>query len=128
MVAEKSAQGGRPTDYTPEMVESVYSYVKNYEFLGDSIPSLAGLAFSLGLSNRTLQLWAKDPEKKKFFRALEFLKSAQERVALNKGLSGEFNSAITKLVLHNHGYSEKNEMEVSGNTFSVQIVKPDGAD
>ena len=33
---------------------------------------------------------------------------------LNKGLAGEFNATIAKLLLANHGYSDRQQHEVSG--------------
>ena len=77
----------------------------------DTIPSIVGLAIHIGVTSRTLQNWAKDEDKEEFFRTLEYVKDHQHRLALNNGLNGEFNSVITKLVLANHGYREKQEVE-----------------
>nr|WP_296300623.1 terminase small subunit [Gilliamella sp.] len=38
---------------------------------------------------------------------LELIKARQEVELINKGLKGEFNASIAKLMLANHGYSEK---------------------
>jgi hypothetical protein len=45
-----------------------------------------------------------------FLHTLENIDAMQERTAVNRGLDGTFNAAITKLILHNHGYSEKSEL------------------
>jgi hypothetical protein len=45
---------------------------------------------------------------------LEDIQATQKVVALSKGLNGEFNSAITKLVLHQHGMTDKSEVKLSG--------------
>lgn len=98
---------GRPTKYTPELVEKAEAYVTAYDSHGDAIPSISGLSRVIGVSRETIHTWAKDPEKGEFSDTLKDLSEEQQRVLLNKGLTGDFNSAITKLALHNHGYSER---------------------
>ena len=36
--------GGRPTKYTPELIEKAWDYYENYEHYGDMIPSVVGMA------------------------------------------------------------------------------------
>jgi hypothetical protein len=45
----------------------------------------------------------------------------QERIALNGGLRNDFNAAITKLLLANHGYSDKQALD---HTSSDQSMTP----
>lgn len=76
----------------------------------DKIPSVAGMCIHMGIVKSTLHIWAK--ENTRISNALKNVKLYQENKLLNGGLSGEFNAAITKLVLHNHGYSDKSDTVV----------------
>ena len=118
-MSEKHA-GGRPTKYTPELVEKAKAYITDYETHGDVIPSIAGLASVLDVSRTLLYDWEKAHEE--FLYILEGIKREQQKVLLNKGLSGDFNSAITKLVLGKHGYHDKQEVDLKGE-MSVSIGK-----
>ena len=106
-MTEKKDIGGRPTNYSHEVLKKTQEYIDNYEEHGHAIPSVAGLALILGVGRRTVYDWAKREENKEFSHTLEILNASQECTLLNKGLTGKFNSAITKLALGNHGYSDK---------------------
>lgn len=101
--------GGRPTDYSQEVNEKAIQYLETYKEHGDAIPSVAGLAIALGVSKSTVYLWKDSHEE--FSDTLSRILTAQEKYALNGGMLGEFNSTITKLVLANHGYSDKVETQ-----------------
>ena len=105
----------RPTKYKPELIEKAYLYLEKYEEYGDTIPSVAGLAVLLEVRRETLHVWAKEEGKEEFSNILATLLAKQERVLMNKGLSGEFNSNITKLVLGKHGYHDKVDNQTSMN-------------
>lgn len=100
---------GRPTNYNAEIQAKAEKYIVDYKKHKHVIPSIAGLAMVLGISRNTIYDWAKKKENKKFKYTLDQLMTNQECKLLNSGLSGEFNSAITKLALVNHGYSDKKE-------------------
>lgn len=103
---------GRPTDYTPELVAKAKSYLAiEFDLLGHSVPSVAGLSVHLGKSRSTLYAWAKEADKKEFSDILEAILAKQEQISLAKGLNGEFNSTIVKLLLGKHGYSDKAETQ-----------------
>ena len=103
----------RPTKYNEEMQAKADEYVNGgYIACDDAVPSKVGLALELGVSLNTLENWGKDHPK--FLSTLENCLSKQHRVALSGGLKGDFNAAITKLLLHNHGYSEKHGLEHTG--------------
>lgn len=104
---------GRPTEYSEEILSQAQDYLENYKKLGDEIPSNAGLAVYLGLSRETIQAWRKEAEKKEFSYILAAIQVKQENVLLNKGLNGDFNSNITKLILGKHGYHEKRDIEAN---------------
>lgn len=101
---------GRPTDYTPELLEAAWEYARTHD--GDEVPSVAGLCDKIGISRNCAYEWAKD-ENKQFNDILETIAKKQEKTLLNKGLSGEFNSTITKLMLTKHGYSDKQETDLT---------------
>ena len=111
---------GRPTKYKPELIKKAKAYITEYETYGDVIPSIAGLASVIEVHRSLLYVWEKEhPE---FLDILEAIKREQQKVLLNKGLTGDFNSAITKLVLGKHGYHDKQDMDVKAD-MSVQIGK-----
>lgn len=99
---------GRPTAYNEEIQEKADKYIDgNY---GKGIPSVAGLALYLGVCRATIKTWAKHSDKPDFLATLDSISCIQESRALEYGLIGDFNSAITKLVLSNHGYRERQEV------------------
>ncbi len=121
---------GRPTTYSEAMNELAIDYLENFkETYNDAIPSLAGLAGVLGVAKSTIYVWRDThPE---FSDTLQHIIDAQERVALNNGITGVFNSTITKLVLANHGYHDKVDQEVTGKgggpvEWNLIPVKPNG--
>lgn len=99
---------GRQSEYHDGLILDALSYLHTYADEGDVIPSIAGLALNLGVSRSVLYVWSGKHEA--FRDTLETIKAAQEKIALNNGLSNKFNATITKLVLANHGYSDKTEV------------------
>ena len=128
------AEGGRPTKYKPEYDDVALEYATGgYIEHGQVVPSKVGLALILGVKPDTLDDWAKRHDT--FSGTLDLIHSKQHIEALNRGLDGTFNAAITKLLLHNHGYSDKQSQEVSGPNgepikteskveWTIQPVKP----
>ncbi len=110
----KKSNAGRPSDYTPEIVEKAWAYVNGgWEEVGDPVPSVAGLACEIGIRRVTCHAWAKD-ETKEFSNILSAIAEKQERQLLRGGLSNVFNASITKMMMTKHGYSDKIENEHSG--------------
>ena len=105
---------GRPTNYSQEILDKAKEYLEKWEELKDMIPSVEGLSEYIGIARPTIYKWAKEEDKQEFVDTLEALQAKQKRILLNKGLSSDFNSNITKLALGNHGMSEKNQTELSG--------------
>ena len=61
----------------------------------------------LDITRSTLYAWAKDEDKKEFSDILERINTVQECVLVNNGLTGKFNSTITKFILGKHGYHDR---------------------
>lgn len=128
MAEKKKHPGGRPTLYNAEMLRKAKDYLNNYkEFGGQVIPSVAGLAIALGVSKQVMYDWCEiHPE---FLDTLTAVKETQEALLLNKGLSGEYQPTITKLLLSNHGHHERQEVQHDGiDKISVIIQPVDNAD
>lgn len=122
---------GRPTKYNDAMQAQADQYVLVWPDF-DAIPSRVGLCCYLGISKQTSFEWERQyPE---FLATLQAVDTLQERTGVNKGITGEFNSTITKLVLANHGYSDRQAVDhTSGGenikTFSAMYaVQPKNDD
>ena len=100
---------GRPSKLAESINKAKDYLMGGYETVGDVVPSVAGLACYLGISRSTAQEYAKENEE--FSGTLEAIKTLQENKLINKGLVGDFNPTITKLMLANHGYSDKAEVD-----------------
>ena len=117
---------GRPTKYNDEMQRKADAYLLNWSER-DAVPSRVGLCCYLGIDKTTSYEWEKiHPAFSNTLRAVDTL---QEYVAMNKGITGEFNSTIVKLVLANHGYSDKVQQDVTSSDGSmtptrIEIVAP----
>lgn len=78
---------------------------KNKQYV--KIPTIEGLALKLDINKSTLYDWAsKYPE---FSNDIDKLRAIQADRLLNKGLSGDYNSTIAKVLLTKHGYREGTE-------------------
>lgn len=122
--------GGRPTKYTPELLEKAEEYLHTYEQYDHAFPSDIGLTMVLGIASSTLYKWAEDPDKAEFTEILGKINKSQQLVAWNKGLKGEYNANLVKLLLGKHGFSEKTQQDSisSDNSMSptkIQITGPD---
>lgn len=109
--------GGRPTKYNADIQRIADEYLDNYTRV---IPSVDDLSFHLNVAMSTIHKWAKQhPE---FSGALDRIKAEQKLKVLDGGLMGDFNAAISKLVLHNHGYSDKTEVDTTSSDGSMSPV------
>lgn len=116
--------GGRPTDYTPELVQAAWDYVNGgWETVKDAIPSVIGLCKHIGISKTTAYDWAKE-EDKQFSDILAACNDYQQHRLLNGGLKGELNAQITKLVLGKHGYHDKVDSD-SKSSMTITINQAD---
>lgn len=108
-------------------------YVAKWEVDEDTpapltLPTVEQLAHTLGISRDSLY------ERKEFSDILERLKQVQAHLLINKGLIGDYNSTIAKLLLSSkHGYVEKTEVQRTDNPLKILLeaynVKPtEGSD
>lgn len=105
----------RPTKYNEALVKKAQKYLDSeWETLGHVIPSHVGLSLFLGVRRETLYAWDKDEDKAEFSNILSEINAKQQQVLLSNGLTGVFNSQITKLVLGKHGFHEKQDTAVTG--------------
>lgn len=113
---------GRPSKYTPELLEAAWAYVNGgWLECGDKIPSVAGMACEIGITRELAHLWVNDKTKSEFFDIMKALAQKQERTLTNHGLDGTYSTTITKLILTKHGYSDKIEQD---NTSSDKSMTP----
>ena len=113
---------GRPTDYNQEIVDKAWAYVDGFADHGHAVPSVVGLCKVLNRSRSTVYNWAEDKDKE-FMDILAAINENQELVTFNKSLTGEYNSAIAKLLLGKHGYSDKSDQTISGGDKPLEITK-----
>ena len=119
------AKHGGQTKFKPDTIEKIEWYLKNYDKNGDVIPTIAGLCLHLGVVKQTIYNWAKDEEKRGLLDLLEWIKYTQETKVINGGLKGDYNSAVSKLILFKHGYHEK-EDEPAEKAININITGHNG--
>ncbi len=106
---------GRPSNYRPEMVDKAKEYRDGAYKEDELLPTLAGLAVFLKIPRSRLYEYADKNED--FQEVIEEIQAIQEKSLLRNGLSSKFNAAITKLMLHKHGYREEKGLEVTKPEF-----------
>jgi len=106
----------RSTSYTPEMEAKALEYIEGGY---DTVPSVVGLAVYLKVSKSTLYKWAEDGHGT-ISDTLEYCNDKQHALLVAKGLKNEFNSTITKLMMSNHGYSEKTSTDITTGGEKIQ--------
>lgn len=109
------AKVGRPTKYTPELIEKAKYYVdQGYLEEGEVIPTIEGMALYLKIRRRTIYDWAAQEEKEEFSHIVEWCNAKQAKILMSGSLKNEMNPTISKLLLTKQGYSDKSIQEVSG--------------
>lgn len=103
---------GRPTRYTPELLNKAIEYINNGYLKEELVPTMCGLCIYLDLGKTQCQEYG---QKYIEFKAiLDKIQSLQEQKLIKGGLGNKFNSNITKLMLGKHGYNEK--IDITGNS------------
>ena len=115
------ARDGRPTKYTPELLEKAEYYIANWETFGRAVPSHMQLFLHLGINPDTGYTWAKEDDKADFSDILKQIKAMQYIETIDGSLKNDLNATIAKLLLGKHGLSDKIEQSVK--QVSVEIDK-----
>lgn len=114
----ESKEIGRPSGLTPELIEKAKTYLLDgYKDFGNIVPSVAGLGCYLGIGRSTVYEYK--ALSKEFADTLEAILMKQEMLLINGGLNQTFSGTITKLMLANHGYSDKVETDITTNGGSI---------
>jgi hypothetical protein len=113
---------GRPTLKTDDLVSKAYQYVNECP---DIVPSVVGLCVHIGVAKTTIYRWIEE-DCLEFKDILGAISELQELKLITGGLSSEFNSTITKMMMTKHGYSDKLETDVTSNgkTLNNWSVNP----
>jgi len=123
----KNTHIGRPSKLTQEMVDGASNYmVYDYANVEDAVPSVAGLAIYLGVNKSTLYEFTRvDSELGRDFSVtLTAIKEKQEKMLISGGLKSTFNSTIVKLMMANHGYSDKIEQDITSSDGTMTPQAP----
>lgn len=100
----------RPQEKTPDIVAAAEQYANGgWQEQGEAVPTVEGLALHLGKHRSTLYQWAATDTA--FSDILERVKTQQAVALINGGLTGSLNPTITRLLLCQHGYSEKQAID-----------------
>ena len=123
----------RPTKLTTELVTKAEGYINETKmgglYFGD-LPMVAGLSIYLDVARDTIYEWAKlkTPLGKQFSDIVERISAEQEYKLVGKGLKGEYNASIAKLILNKHGYVERRETDLTsgGEAIGALVEFVDG--
>lgn len=118
--------GGRPTILTAELKDKARLYIQECEdeeteyhktrgeksdgferIIRVRLPTIEGLAFYIDVARSTLYEW-KDLDAE-FSDIIDTLLQKQASMLIDKGLSGDYNPTIAKVLLTKHGYREGTE-------------------
>ena len=115
--------GGRPTKYSPELLNTVEGYLSEAVPTNMKIPTIEGVSLKLGVNTDTINEWAKlYPE---FSATIRKLKSLQKEYLTEIGIFGgkEINPTIVALLLKvNHDMVEVNRTELTGKDGEQLVV------
>lgn len=103
----------RPTDYSQEVLDKAREYLENLPS-DEAVHSIEGLADYIDISRSNIYLWESQEDKKQFSDIVENIREKQAKTLVNKGLKGDFNSSITKVMLTKHGYIDKQDITSDG--------------
>jgi len=95
------------------------------------IPTLVGLQLYIGISETLYYDWMKHERKKPFLEFTRRVMQMQKKELSNKGITGEFNPNITKLLLTKHGFVDKKEQKLTdgdGNALVPAVIKVEYVD
>lgn len=99
----------RPSKLTDEARQLTIEYLNDC-VLNEDVPTAAKLAVKLNVSKSTLYYWAESDEA--FSDTLDKLQSIQEANLIEGSLKNKLNPTISKLMLSNHGYSDRQQQDI----------------
>lgn len=112
---------GRPSKYSSKILELAEDYLENHDHkYGDVVPTVAGLALVLDVTKKTIYNWSEQEDNKEFLHTLDKIQQKQEKTLVSGGLMKEFDSAISRLMLSNHGYVQKSEADITSGGEKIQ--------
>jgi len=120
----KMARPGRPSKLTDQVREQINQYLTE-SIENNKVPTAARLAVNLGVSKSTLYKWAEDDIE--LSDTLKQLQSIQEATLIEGSLANKLNPTISKLMLANHGYHDKTDIDqnVKGDiTWMNDVPRP----
>ena len=101
--------GGRPTKYNATIQKKADEYISNLPE-DEVIHTVEGLADHINVARSTVYKWKDEIEE--FSDTLETILRKQAKTLINRGLTGEFNAPMTKMLMNvNHGYRERTELD-----------------
>lgn len=100
-----------PFEYKHCEIEKVFQDFRTY-IMKEDRPSVVGFCAKQVISKKTLYNWAKKYDELQ--ELIDVCSTKQEDDLCTKGLDNKYNATITKLMLANHGYSDK--VEHQGNS------------
>ena len=115
--------GGRPTKYNATIQKKAEDYIKNLPE-DEVVHSIEGLADHINVARSTVYKWRDEIEE--FSDTLEAILRKQAKTLINRGLAGEFNAPMTKMMMNvNHGYRERTETDhlSTDGTMSPQKIE-----
>lgn len=134
---------GRPTSYSDEMLQKTKEYIlaceeehevryrptltkdgkvidEPYIHYNPKIPTIEGLAYELKVNKTTIYEWENKFEE--FSNVIDELRNKQASQLVNKGLSGQYNSTIAKVLLTKHGYREGADLTTNDKDLPTPIL------
>lgn len=110
----------RPTNWSNDLEKQAWKYVKGgWKDEGHAIPSVVGLCQVINRARSVIYRWAED-EDREFRDILDYCNESQHLTLVNGSLKNDLNANISKLVLGKHGYSDKQETDVTSKGESIK--------
>lgn len=122
--------GGRPSEYDYERMKPLIdAYLEECTDIDEDrtngikakvkIPTIEGLCLKLQINKSTLYDW--EDKYQEFSHDIDKVRKSQAERLVNKGLSGEYNPTIAKVLLSKHGYTEKQEIDHTTKGESMNV-------
>jgi len=94
-----------------ELEELIAEYLNVYQDHDQVVPTVVGLCCYVDVAKSTIYKWESEGKSQVLSDTLSRINEMQHMQLVNGGLSNKLNANITKLMLSNHGYSEKTEVD-----------------